>query len=635
VVPFIRLRRYWPAVVAACIGLAASVGAFQLARHAAQDKVAAELTIEAENRGRSLQEVLSRYQGTIEGFAASFPYTQLDQARFSAYARNVFLASHILRPGLQALSWAPRVRDADRVPFEAAARAEGLADYRIREPGPDDRLETAATRKEYFPLRYTEPLNPLTPLGLDVLSDPIRSAAVRLALAKGRVAAAPPGPLRAGGSASVIYVPVYGSMAPAGSSQGDNDLPMGILAFRLSISPTIDAIVQALEPVPRDIDMYVLDDGAPVDHRIIYYRPARQVVGSEHAPDEGAALVDPIYGSSLTFAGRDWTVIVRPTPKFMAAALKGAGWSELASGLLLTVLLSVYLVNSRTRADRLRLLAENLRQEVAVRRAAEEAAEAASRAKSEFLANMSHELRTPLNAIIGFSEVMCAELFGRVGNRRYVEYTNDILASAKHLLTVINEVLDFSRAEAGELKLNEDEVDLAAAINSAQRMVRERAVSAGLALETVLPEELPGLRADEHMFKQMLINLLWNAVKFTPEGGRVRVRAERCANGTLLVEVADTGVGMSPEEIPIALKPFRQLDSGLTRKHGGTGLGLPLVKSRIELHGGRLAIESKRGRGTTVSLIFPASRVIEPSPSAVASASSTLAIAAALDDVGR
>jgi len=230
---------------------------------------------------------------------------------------------------------------------------------------------------------------------------------------------------------------------------------------------------------------------------------------------------------------------------------------------------------------------------------------------------------------------MCGELFGRVGNRRYVEYTNDILASAKHLLTVINEVLDFSRAEAGELKLNEGEVDLAAAINSARRMVQERAISAGLTLETVLPEELPGLRADEHMFKQMLINLLWNAVKFTPEGGRVCVRAERCANGALLVEVADTGVGMSPEEIPIALKPFRQLDSGLTRKHGGTGLGLPLVKSRIELHGGRLAIESTPGRGTTVSLIFPANRVIEPSQSAVASAPGTLAIAAALDGVRR
>src|SRR5260370_30179681 len=123
-----RLRRYWPGAVAACNGLAASVGAFQLARHAAQDKVAAELMIEAENRGRSLQEVLSRYQGTIEGFAASFPYTQLDQERFRAYARNVFLASHILGPGLQALGWAPRLGDAARAPFEAAARGAGLAE---------------------------------------------------------------------------------------------------------------------------------------------------------------------------------------------------------------------------------------------------------------------------------------------------------------------------------------------------------------------------------------------------------------------------------------------------------------------------------------------------------------------------
>jgi signal transduction histidine kinase len=635
VAALIRLRRYWPAAVATCFGLAASFGVFQFARHNAQDKLAAELTLQAENRGRGLQEVLSRYQGTIEGFAASFPYAQLDRERFQAYARNVFLASHILRSGLQSLSWAPRVRDANRPLFEAAARAEGLADYRIREPGPGDQFETAAPREEYFPLRYTEPLNPAAPVGLDVLSDPARNAAARLALAKGRIAASSPAPFFAGGSGSVIFVPVYRSTASEGSSQGDDDLPIGILTFRLFISPTIDAIVQALEPVPQDLEMYVLDDAAPTGQRVIYYRPAGRVSAGAPPLQEAAALVAPIYGSSLTFAGRDWTVIVRPTPEFMAAALKGAGWSELASGLLLTALLGVYLVNSRARADRLRLLAENLRQEVAVRRAAEKTAEAASQAKSEFLANMSHELRTPLNAIIGFSELMCTELFGRIGNRRYVEYANDIQASAKHLLTVINEVLDFSRAEAGELKLNESEVDLAAAIHSTWRIVQERAVAAGLILEIVLPEDLPGLRADEHMFKQMLINLLWNAVKFTPEGGRISILAERGSSGTLLIKVADTGVGMSPDEIPIALKPFRQVDSGLTRKHGGTGLGLPLVKSRVELHGGNLAIESARGVGTTVTLTFPATRVIAPSPSPATSAPGALATAVALDDVRR
>jgi len=625
-----RLGRYWPAAVAACLGLAASLGTLQLARSTARDKLAAELTIEAENRGRGLQEVLSRYQGTIEGFAASFPYAPLDEERFGAYARNVFLASHILRSGLQAMSWAPRVRDADRASFEEIARAEGLADFRISEPEAGGRLKTAETRQVYFPLRYTEPANSAAPLGLDVLSDPARGDTVRHALAAGRIEASSQSPLRGGGSGSLLFVPVYGLTAAVAPPRGDNDLPVGVLVFRLFISPTIDAIVQALEPVPQDLEMYVLDDGAPAGQRVIYYRASGQPSTTESRPDEAAALADPIYGSSLTFAGRDWTVIIRPTPQFVAAALNHVGWTEFGSGLMLTLLLSIYLVSSRARADRLGILTENLHREVAVRRSAEEAAEAASRAKSEFLANMSHELRTPLNAIIGFSEMICTELLGRIGNPRYVEYANDIQESAKHLLTVINEVLDFSRAEAGELKLRESEIDLAAAIRSVRRIVEGRAASAGLTLETVLPEDLPGLRADEHMFKQMLINLLWNAVKFTPEGGRICILAEPGAGGALLVKVADTGVGMSPEEIPIALKPFRQLDSSLTRKHGGTGLGLPLVKSRIELHGGSLAIESARGLGTTVTLTFPATRVIPMSP-----APGALAIAAAFDDARR
>jgi signal transduction histidine kinase len=606
---FIRLRRYWPAAIVACVGLAASLGAFHLARNAARDKLAAELTIEAENRGRGVQEVLSRYQGTIEGFAASFPYPQLDRERFKAYAQNVFLASHILRSGLQALTWAPRVRGSDRPSFEEAARADGFADYHIRELGPDGELKTAESRAVYFPLRYSEPANSAAPLGLDVLSGS-RVETVRRALASGRTAASSQTALHTGGSASVIFVPVYATTSAESRTRGDGAAPLGILAFRLFISPAIDAIVQALEPVHQDLEMYVLDDGAPVGQRVIYYRPAGQFGSGEPRPDEAAALADPIYGSSLTFAGRDWTVILRPTPQFIAAALNHVGWTEFGAGLMITLLLIVYLISSRARADRLGLLTENLRQEIAVRRSAEEAAQAASRTKSDFLANMSHELRTPLNAIIGFSELMCKELFGPINNRRYVEYSNDIQESAKHLLMVINEVLDFSRAEAGALTLNESEIDPEQVIHSARRIVEERAMAAGLTLETAVPEGLSKLRADEHMLKQMLINLLWNAIKFTPEGGRICILAERGAAGTLLIEIADTGIGMAPDEIPIALKPFRQVDSSLTRKYGGTGLGLPLVKSRIELHGGSLAIASAPGVGTTVTLIFPATRVI-------------------------
>ena len=606
---FIRLHKYWPVAVAVGLGLTASLGLFMLARNSAREKLAAELTIEAENRGRGLQEVLSHYQGTIEGFAASFPYADLDQARYDAFARNVFLASRLLRSGLQALSWAPRVTDADRASFEAAARAEGLPDYRIREPGTTGALKTAGPHLVYFPLRYSAPANSGSPLGFDVLTDAARAETVRRALSTGRMAASPQGPLRAGGNGSLVYVPVYGTPRTGG---GEPDAPVGLLALRLFISPAIDAIISALEPLPDELEMYVLDDGAPAGRRVIYYRSANGGDAETH-PDETAALSDPIYGSSLSFAGRDWTVVLRPTPRFIATAIEGAGRTELAAGLTVTLLLCVYLVTSRARADRLALLTEDLRHEIGVRRTAEQAAEAASSAKSEFLANMSHELRTPLNAIIGFSEMIANELLGKLGNPRYREYAKDIQDSAQHLLTVINEVLDFSRAEAGELRLNETELDPAQVIHATRRMIEEQAAAAGLTLETILPDRLPRLRADEHMLRQMLLNLLWNAVKFTREGGRVSIVAERGDNGTFRIEVADTGIGMSPEEIPTALTPFRQLDSGLTRKHGGTGLGLPLVKSRIELHGGKLAIESARGVGTTVALIFPASRVVASS----------------------
>jgi PAS domain S-box-containing protein len=243
-------------------------------------------------------------------------------------------------------------------------------------------------------------------------------------------------------------------------------------------------------------------------------------------------------------------------------------------------------------------------------RVATEHAEAASRAKSEFLANMSHELRTPLNAIIGFSEVMRSELLGPFGNARYAEYIADIHESGNHLLNLINDILDVSRAEAGELTLHEHEVSLPAVVQSACKLIGQRAAAARLKLEVALPEALPRLWADERMVKQMLINLLSNAVKFTHEGGRIAVAAELEPEGRLLLKVADTGIGMAPEDIPAALTPFRQVASSLTRKHGGTGLGLPLVKSLVEFHGGSLAIDSRPASGTTVTLCFPATRVI-------------------------
>jgi PAS domain S-box-containing protein len=243
-------------------------------------------------------------------------------------------------------------------------------------------------------------------------------------------------------------------------------------------------------------------------------------------------------------------------------------------------------------------------------RAARKKAEIADRAKSEFLANMSHELRTPLNAIIGFAELIKSQPFGLMGDAKYLEYVNDIHASGQHLLSVINDILDLSKVEAGQVELDESEVDVETVIDACLRLVKERAGRTNLTLSKELPATLPAVRADERKFKQILINLLSNALKFTPPGGRVTVAGGISEAGDVEIVVRDTGIGMKPEDIPRALQPFGQLRSSLVRTYEGTGLGLPLVRSLAELHGGSLEIASQPDGGTAATIRLPASRVV-------------------------
>jgi signal transduction histidine kinase len=236
-------------------------------------------------------------------------------------------------------------------------------------------------------------------------------------------------------------------------------------------------------------------------------------------------------------------------------------------------------------------------------------AERANRTKSEFLANMSHELRSPLNAVIGFSEIMKDELFGELGSAQYREYAYDIWQSGRHLLDVINDILDLSKVEAGKLELAESEINLGATIAGCMRLVSARAHQAGITLRSTVGGDDLQIRADERKLKQVLINLLTNSIKFTKSGGRVAVSIGRLPDSRLRIAVADTGIGISPADIPKALSAFGQVDSSLSRRHEGTGLGLPLSKALVELHGGELQIESEPGIGTTVSIVLPASSV--------------------------
>lgn len=247
--------------------------------------------------------------------------------------------------------------------------------------------------------------------------------------------------------------------------------------------------------------------------------------------------------------------------------------------------------------------------------AAKEMAELANRSKTEFLANMSHELRTPLNAIIGFSQVMADEMMGPVGTPKYIGYARDIAASAEHLLGIINDILDVSKLEAGKLELFEETIDVPKAIRDLLLLVEERAHESGVRIETDVAEGLPPLRADARKLKQILLNLITNAVKFSHPGGTVRIEA-RLDMGRIVIAVADNGIGMDESELATAVTRFGQVASPWSRRQAGTGLGLPLAIGLAELHGAELKIESRKGVGTTARVIFPEERTVAP-PSVV------------------
>ena len=318
-----------------------------------------------------------------------------------------------------------------------------------------------------------------------------------------------------------------------------------------------------------------------------------------HANGMAAPIMEPGVPHELTVTRTDGEEFI--TELVISASKLRARKHNLLGGDLNH---TVYILTFRDITQRKRV-------EMAERKAMEHAI-AASRAKSEFLANVSHELRTPLNAIIGFSEMITGEMFGPIGTPQYAEYVGDIHSSAIHLLEVINDILDMSKIEAGEMQLMEQPTEVGDIVRSCLRLINERAKNAGLTVTSDVPDDAPQIYVDPRLVRQILLNLLSNAVKFTPAKGTIGVSCGLRDDGGFFFAVSDTGIGIAEEDLGRALAPFGQADTSMERKYEGTGLGLPLVKSMTELHQGAVELESEVGVGTKVTIAFGAERVIPP-----------------------
>jgi two-component system cell cycle sensor histidine kinase PleC len=272
-------------------------------------------------------------------------------------------------------------------------------------------------------------------------------------------------------------------------------------------------------------------------------------------------------------------------------------------------LYSTTLATLEARAEKDLLIGE-LEQANAISDEARQRAEAANISKSRFLAQMSHELRTPLNAILGFSEVMKTEVFGEHAVPAYKEYSGDIHNSGVHLLGLINEILDLSRIEAGRYELNEESVALVGIVEDCHHLLKLRATTRGITIHEVFEADLPRLWADERALRQICLNLLSNAIKFTPQGGEIWLKAGWTASGGQYMSVKDTGAGIPEEEIPIVLASFGQGSNSIKSAEQGAGLGLPIAKSLVDLHGGSFVLRSKLRIGTEVVVTFPPERVV-------------------------
>lgn len=627
------LHEHRAAILALLIGGILTVAAFDVVRDLYRGAAQQEFDRQSGHYLLAIQRSVDRHAELMAETADRFAQQArpVDRWEFTDIAING-LGRH---PGYKALAWAPLVSKASRPAYEQRAHEDGLQRFRFKIWDSMGKMIDAPERSEYAPIFYVEPLEDNTGLlGFDFSTSPIYAPAVEQARAAGETVVVDwvgASGQRPPGSTLLVIHPVRATEpqdAADGGARGD------ILGFAVGLMGMDSLVESTLREftTPAWLDTFLFEEAEDGSRSLLHVQPSIL-----RGPDQPLKLTEPGRGAFSAVARHrlaNWNLAIKvePVPGTMTFNTGIVPWGVALIGLLLTGVLSLYLVSSRNRqrviehavtvrtAELLEANESNaaLESEISERkrverelRAAKEEAEVASRTKSEFLAMVSHELRTPLNAVIGFSEMLISEVYGPLGDRRYGGYAQDIRNSGQHLLGLINNILDLSKVEANKFQLKEEDVDVLDLVADSIHLVEGKAESMRITLSCIDENKtLPRLHADARALRQILLNLLSNAVKFTPPGGRVAVSARHDPEQGFVLSVADSGIGISEADIENVLKPFTQVDSSLSRKFEGTGLGLPLTKSLVELHGGRFEIESAPGAGTKVIAVFPPERVV-------------------------
>ncbi len=539
----------------------------------------------AQDRVEALRSRVLRSMEVLHAIASLYDVGRdVSRAEFSAFVADALRR----QPELQALAWDPRVPGADREAWEKRARDEGFAGFHFTEQQADGTIIPAGPHPEYFPVYFLEAIQRNQPaFGLDVSAEPRRRTALERARDTGEATATAPIRLaQETGSQRgfLVLQPLY-----RGEPQTVEQRRATLTGFAVAVFRIGDLVEAPLRvAATKGIAVAITDDA---DASVIF----RQL---EPRPANGDGWSTP-----FEIAGRRWTLDFQPAANFTRARLYWQSWAALVVGLVITLLLAAQLRSYYRRAAEIAESNEALRAEIAFRTSAEATAAAANRAKSEFLANMSHEIRTPMNAILGYAQILLRDSALHPFHR---DALATITSSSDHLLRLINEILDLSKIDAGRMELEPFDFDLVALVRELAALFQHPCEEKQLGLRIDLPDDVRRLpvHGDGGKLRQVLINLLGNAVKFT-ERGRVVLRVTGAADRWTF-EVGDTGVGIAPEFQRVIFEPFAQGPGAKGR--GGTGLGLTLARRHVELLGGRLAVRSEPGVGSSFffSVTLPA-----------------------------